>query len=51
MGRKRWSEDPNTELECDECKTTWKLGDSIGCPKCNGIDNGIGWKKEKKKKK
>jgi len=42
MGNKElWSEDSNTEMECVKCKTTWKLGESIGCPKCDGIDGGI----------
>jgi len=36
-----WSEDPNTEMECDKCGTTWKLKKSISCPKCNGVDGGL----------
>jgi len=36
-----WSEDPKTQMECVTCKTTWKLEESIGCPKCNGKDGGL----------
>ena len=38
---KNWSEDTDTNFECEKCKTIWKLGESIGCPKCEGIDGGI----------
>ena len=42
----QWSDNPNTEFECNKCGYTWKLGESIGCPKCDGIDGGIGNIKE-----
>lgn len=41
MAKKYWAEDPNTKMECAKCGTTWKLGDNIGCPKCDGIDGGL----------
>jgi len=36
-----WSEDPKTEMHCQKCGTIWKLGESIGCPKCEGSDGGL----------
>lgn len=39
--KENWSENPNTEMECVKCKTTWKLKDSIVCPNCEEADGGI----------
>ena len=38
-----FGEDPTEIMECSNCKTTWYLGDSIGCPKCHPESDGIGW--------
>lgn len=38
---KNWSENPETVMVCANCGTEWALGESIGCPKCDGRDGGI----------
>ena len=34
-----WTEDPETEFECNNCGTTWKLKDSVACPNCDPDDS------------
>lgn len=38
---KNWATDPNTEMTCVNCRTTWKLRDSIVCPSCEEPDGGL----------
>jgi len=34
---KEWHENPETECMCIRCNHTWKLGESISCPNCEGL--------------
>lgn len=33
-----WGENPDTELECVKCGSIWKLGYSVTCPNCDGVE-------------